>query len=59
MVGVEEGLVQEALDVVVRGGVVHEGALAAALHQACQSKFGQVLTHRGWCGTGEFRQARH
>lgn len=57
MVGVEQRLRQKSLHVVVRGGVVDEGAFAAACDQAGQPELRQVLTDRGRGRACEFGEA--
>ena len=49
MFGVEEGLIQQPLHVLIGGGVVDEGTLAAAFHKAGESQFGEVLADRSRC----------
>jgi hypothetical protein len=57
VVGMKEGVVQQPLDVLIGGGVVHEGTFAAAFHQTSEPQLGEMLTDRRGSDVSEFGQA--
>jgi hypothetical protein len=57
VVGMKKGLVQQPLDVLIGGRVVHEGTFPAAFHQTSEPELGEMLTDRRGSDVGELGQA--
>jgi hypothetical protein len=56
VIGVQQGLLGETLDVLVVEGVEEAVAVSPDVHHLGESELGEVLRHRWWAGADVLRE---